>query len=183
MNTRLAVAIALLCSAPAALAQSDAEFLPMKAGARYEYQGKMGKFTVEVLTATEDEARTREVQKTGNSVIGDLVGDALYRQGNDGVTAFRAITSPLGRNEKMEAVLRFPLKVGSKWKDDENVVYKVGARGVTVKVPAGEFKNCVRIDIYYRGKKMDASRWYAPGVGLVKDGMRGDLVKVSGIGT
>jgi len=157
----------------------------MKAGARYAYKGKMlGRYTVEVLSVTEDEAPAREVQKTGNSVVGDLVGDALYRRGDDGITAFRTITTPLGRgNEKMEAVLRFPLKVGSSWKDDE-VTYKVGARGVTVRVPAGEFKNCVRIDGYMRGKKIDiASRWYAPGVGLVKDGMRGGLVKVTGVGT
>jgi len=67
-------------------------------------------------------------------------------------------------------------KKGTKWesterhfRSDVTVVYSAeGAE--TIEVPAGRFR-AVRIDaVYeYRGVRIRRSRWYAPGIGLVKE--------------
>ena len=165
-------------------AQSDSDFFPMlKAGTRYDYKnGRLSSFSMEVTSSSDGEFRVRRVLKTANSVMGNIVSEGFYRRGKDGITSFMETITPVRGNVFLEPILRFPLKVGAKWTDPEGeFTYRVAARGLTVKVPAGEFKNCVRINaIYNRDGKRASSLWFAPGVGIVKDDLVwGDLVRIT----
>ena len=66
--------------------------------------------------------------------------------------------------------LKLPHKAGQEWGDDESSLKeKQSAHGPEkVKVPAGEF-DCIRVE-YRDSRSPDPTqtRWYAPGVGLVK---------------
>jgi hypothetical protein len=164
----------------AANSHSDREYFPMKKGARYEYHRGPNKHVVQVVDVNDDDAHFRETF-SGSSKLGKMDAEVHVRRRDEGVTVLKNISTSLGRNQKKQAVLQFPLVVGAGWRDSETTEYRVGARGITVKVPAGVFKDCVRIDAIYMGKPIDASSWYAPGVGLVKDGLLGDLVEITGI--
>jgi hypothetical protein len=49
--------------------------------------------------------------------------------------------------------------------------------GITITVPAGTFKDCVRVREYSLTNPSDVTdKWYCPGVGLVKDTSDGELV-------
>ncbi|WP_243316706.1 hypothetical protein [Geothrix paludis] len=165
---------------------TDKDFCPLVRGARYEYKGIMGLVTVEIVEAVTGEATYR--QTIQNAIPGGpsvIKSSGVFRVNDTGLTEIQqAGPRPGSQNVR----LRFPLKVGTKWLEPnpnlpgQMFLNKVAAVGVTVKVPAGVFKNCVRIDHFGSDGRKNYSSWYAPGVGLVKDGVFGDLLRLSGVG-
>ncbi len=167
---------------------TSVDYFPLPLGARYEYKGSaimVLSSVLEVIDASEDgdKVTCNYTIKTGNSTIRNISYNILYRRGQDGVTSFQR-SEPSG-SILVSPILRYPLKVGSSWIEtfsgQGNVVHKIAALGVSVNVPAGKFTNCIKVDIYGLDGKKAGSRWFAPGVGLVKDFIKGDLIKLSGI--
>jgi hypothetical protein len=157
-------------------------YFPVMKGSRYEYKG-IGSAVVEVTSAYLNQGHFLESLKLADPAAGEIVTDVLYGRSPAGVTAHRTLVrSPLGEagTESSEELLRFPLKAGSRWTLSNGDVYVIGATGLTVNVPAGVFKDCVRVDVLLSGK-FTPRRWFAPGVGLVKDALLGELVRVEGL--
>jgi hypothetical protein len=169
-------------------AQADVDYFPLTQGARYEYKGSMGKCVREIVDVEENEAKVRQTVYLNQSTLPGRISSVLvFRCGDDGVTSFQRFDDGAVSEEP---VLRYPLKMGSKWVQPNRMLpgkfftYRVAAKGVTVQVPAGVYKNCIRIDCFGPNgmKNGGISTWYAPGVGIVKDKVLGDLVTVSGVG-
>ena len=131
----------------------------------------------------------------------------IYRVNEQGV--FRVATQrpdaakPTAVGENRRTVLRYPLEPGTSWqattetmtlyrtgppqrseyriKVPVNLEYTIEATNDSVKVPAGRFDDCLRVQATGIKRQYDASNyigrtditveqtdWYAPGVGLVK---------------
>ena len=116
--------------------------------------------------------------------------EALQLNGNSAVTY---------ESEK-KYVLKYPIEVGNKWNSqsktflilrrypyfdyrattDFKINYEIKSVNETIKVPAGKFKNCVKLEgkgnATFIGDReiglikisINTTEWYAPGVGLIK---------------
>jgi len=157
---------------------SDADYFPFLPYARYDYKARDWNMVVVVMNVNDDKATFLQTMNIdGRQIITEVV----YRKDANGVTSYQQFND--GTVSKRQ-VLRFPLKVGSKWSEPNEMlpgsvfVHKIVAVGVSVKVPAGEFIDCVRLEHFNSNGSKSGSSWYAPGVGLVKDEpAKGVLVK------
>jgi hypothetical protein len=72
-------------------------------------------------------------------------------------------------NEPPTILLKFPLNSGSTWKEDDNTDAIIESINEEITVPAGTFKNCIKVkSIFEKFIKIESIYWYAPGVGLIK---------------
>lgn len=178
--TKRILGTVLALHAATAAAQSDADYFPFKAGARYEYSGDAGDYTVEVLSVAGDQMRTRGTLKTGGP-LGTLVYESEFRRSPTGITETRrTVRGPRGSGKAQETrVLQFPIAEGLKWKPmGGGTEALLIAMEVAVDVPAGEYRHCIRIDISQSGKPAGKDI-YCSGVGLVRSAVFGDLMRIS----
>ena len=126
-----------------------------------------------------------------------------YSKNKDGI--FREAvqfkqSKPVSLEEKKKTVLKFPLQVGNKWSAPSKTYLilrryayfdyrantnfllnlELTSNTATVKVPAGTFRNCLKVEGYgettFIGDReigsikitIKTSDWYAPNVGLIK---------------
>ncbi|WP_159426219.1 copper amine oxidase N-terminal domain-containing protein [Desulfolucanica intricata] len=66
-----------------------------------------------------------------------------------------------------EVILQSPLTEGTSWQVDGET-YKIEATNVTVTTPAGTFNDCLEVHSA-SGNNYENIKYYAPGIGLVKD--------------
>ncbi len=102
-------------------------------------------------------------------------GDGIYSRK-------REIFTPMGPKEFFpqppDLLLKFPLKNGLSWEWEDNSLKKLKGFNIfeitgneIVKTEAGDF-NCFRLEVYQentRGDKLKTIRWFAKGVGMVKE--------------
>jgi len=156
---------------------ADVDFFPIKQGRKlvYEYTTSEsdGKDTVVVeFTGTslsaDGETATARVTVESKSAIKPVVFNVAKKAG--GVFSYDFIG---GENRKD---FPFPLSIGAKWQSeagDEQVV----SFSSRIKVPAGNFYNCLKVSVALGGGDAgSASRFYAPGVGLVYENVSGEGV-------
>jgi hypothetical protein len=63
-------------------------------------------------------------------------------------------------------ILQAPLTKGSTWKSDDRNQRKIVSLNANLKIPAGEFENCLQIKI--SGPDYVVYEYYKQGVGLIK---------------
>jgi hypothetical protein len=158
-------------------------YFPLKEGQRWEYnvfsnQGATKKLLITNLAPREVNGvklTPRKRELAGSTFI------ELIKQDETGVYRYaeqKSESAPPSLITPMECHLRFPITEGSSWK----MVAKVGNSPVNlsltieslsefVKVPAGTFKDCVKVKQVGEndaGTSVLGYEWYAPKVGVVK---------------
>ncbi len=183
------------------------DYFPLQEGAywRYnmDYETMDGHwhtpFVVENFPAIIKDNKTIYVRRTldGRNYHYEINDKGLLMSGHE-ITVDRKTKKHINKHY----VFKFPLKVGQSWLDHSksrvliktgppqktvfriraNVPVKVEIESIndTIEVPAGRFKNCLRLHLTgsgffdagnYVGHTIviiDETNWYAPGVGLVK---------------
>jgi len=158
-------------------------YFPLKAGLRWEYnvisdQGATKKLLITNLVPREvsgAKVTPRKWELGGSTFI------ELMKQDETGVYRYaeqKGEQAPPSLITPMECHLRFPIAEGSSW----NMAAKLGNSTVKVsmtieslsdevKVPAGTFKDCIKIKQVGEndaGTSVMGYEWYAPKVGVVK---------------
>jgi hypothetical protein len=163
--------IGLVVPLPAQDTVKEFEYYPLKVGTTWEYLASGG------LRIT---LRVTKVEKYNDvpcalveaSVKGKVLGGEHIAVGKDGVYRHSM------QGDKLEPALRFlkvPFKSGDSWKieakiagQDVKTEYTYSEAEITV--PAGKFKTIVTKTNKFTvgGKEIEATIWYAKGVGMVK---------------
>ena len=158
-------------------------YFPLKEGMRWEYnvisdQGATKKLLITNLAPREvngTKVTPRKWELGGSTFIELMKQDetGIYRYAEQkGEQAPPTLITP------MECHLRFPIAEGSSWnmavklgKSTVNVSLTIESLSDEVKVPAGTFKDCVKIKQVGEndaGMAVMGYEWYAPKVGVVK---------------
>lgn len=151
---------------------SPAAFLPLAEGNEWELRSD-GKPTVLRVKAQQDGLWPVETVVDGKVVVTEY-----YRMDRDGIKVVKEARGGEDAAAHSEPVvkLRFPALKGTSWEQtvktgERTFTYRNTVRGEeAVKVAAGEYA-AIRTDVEFEtpGKlTAKVSRWYAPGVGLVK---------------
>jgi hypothetical protein len=158
-------------------------YFPLKAGMRWEYtvtstQGQTQKLLITNLAPREvngTKVTPRRWELGGSTFI------ELMKQDDSGVYRFaeqKGENAPPNLVTPIECHLKFPITLGNSW----NMATKVGNSTVNisltiesvsdeVRVPAGTFKDCLKIKQVGEndaGTSVMGYEWYAPKVGVVK---------------
>ena len=208
-NSAAAVLAAVTLGACKPQAHTAVEFFPLHGGARWDYRvtetttrwQNEDSLTLQSLGARRyrnDDFHVR-VNQHGTEYYLGVDERGVFRVGK------RTLTEPdVTFDASPRFVLKYPLDVGQRWLADSHpyviermqpfreefsrtisfqMIYTVESTTETVTVPAGEFRNCVKVS--GEGKavllaelakarygaheaEIDTIEWYAPGVGLVK---------------
>ena len=176
MTYRLATLLALLACSPSYAAQAPAPHIPLAEGSSWTYQDtrrSQGKEDARKNTLRID--RTAQVAGQKAAVM-DVVA-MVARE--DGVYAVGVVAPQTGSDQIVP--LKEPYKVlpaspkpGDKWQhtDDRGATNSTVLGIEKVKTPAGEFDAVKVYSITVGGRdgaeRSEDTRWYAPGVGLVR---------------
>src|SRR5437763_1567826 len=92
-----------------------------------------------------------------------------WTQGSDtGSRKFKIVRRENGIYEGYALLLPLPLEIGYSWSGD--YLYTVDSFDATTVVPAGEFRNCLLITYLIAGGDAGwGRRYYAPGIGLIRE--------------
>jgi hypothetical protein len=158
-------------------------YFPLKEGMRWEYnvisdQGATKKLLITNLAPKEVKGvkvTPRKWELGGSTFI------ELMKQDETGIYRFaeqKGEKAPPSLITPMECHLRFPIAEGSSWNmaarlgnSTVNVSLTIESLSDEVKVPAGTFKDCVKIKQAGEndaGTSIIGYEWYAPKVGVVK---------------
>lgn len=158
-------------------------YFPLKEGMRWEYnvtsdQGETKKLLITNLAPREVSGAkvTPRKQELGGATFIELMKKdetGIYRYAEQkGEKAPPSLITP------MECHLRFPIAEGSSWKmatklgnSTVNVSLTIESLSDEVKVPAGTFKDCIKVKQVGEndaGTSVMGYEWYAPKVGVVK---------------
>ena len=158
-------------------------YFPLQEGRRWEYnvisdQGATKKLLITNLAPREVsgvKVTPRKWELGGSTFIELMKRDetGVYRYAEQkGETAPPSLITP------MECHLRFPIAEGSSWKmatklgnSTVNVSLTIESLSDEVKVPAGTFKDCIKVKQVGEndaGTSVMGYEWYAPKVGVVK---------------
>jgi hypothetical protein len=181
--TRPAVLLALLvcgvavaAPVPKALKKSGPEWMPLDAGAKWEYVSADDNSTTtdtrEIVRASEKDGVVTAHQRTIN-----LTQD--FRKDADGV----AVVKTSNRGEaKPRYVIKHGMKDGDTWENDMGGYTEVRTVGKAekIKLPAGEFEAVpVKYQYVQNGQAFQTGTvWYADGVGLVRIDTEGSASEV-----
>lgn len=92
--------------------------------------------------------------------------ELIYKKINDELLELKAFEDAVGK-----VVLKWPLDVGQEWKTrpvNTTFVYNIQSVNEKIKVEAGEFEHCVKVQFTVSGISGAATHeYYAPGVGRV----------------
>jgi hypothetical protein len=158
-------------------------YFPLKEGMRWEYnvipdQGATKKLLITNLAPREVSGAkvTPRKQELGGSTFIELM-----KQDETGVYRYaeqKGETAPPSLITPMECHLKFPVAEGSSWKmaaklgnSTVNLSLTIESLSEEVKVPAGTFKDCVKVKQVGEndaGTSVMGYEWYAPKVGVVK---------------
>jgi hypothetical protein len=179
----LLVSLSLFSFSQARGDELSSSYFPLKAGMRWEYtvtstQGPTQKLLITNLAPREvsgAKVTPRKSEMGGETVIEFMKQDdtGVYRYAEQ-----RGENAPPNLITPMECHLKFPITAGDTW----NMATKVGNSTVNltltiesvsdeVKVPAGTFKDCVKVKQVGEnaaGTAVTGYEWYAPKVGVVK---------------
>jgi hypothetical protein len=179
----LLFALSLLTPGPSWGDELNASYFPLKQGSRLEYdvissQGPTKKLVITNLAPREVSGAKVTPRKWD---LGGSTFIELMKQDETGTYRYaeqKSEQAPPDLITPMECHLKFPIAEGSSW----NMATKLGNITVNisltieslsdeVKVPAGTFKDCVKIKQVGdndAGTSVMGYEWYAPKVGVVK---------------
>jgi hypothetical protein len=199
--------IFLICLISGCVQQPRDQYFPLQGGKYWRYvmsyktmDGTFkGIYAVENLAQAEKNEELLFVRKL---LDGSLNFFRMTDQGILFIAREKTIDLKTEYTEDSHYIFQFPLQVGTEWQDTTiskaliktgppqktefhivarvPVTARIDSMTDTVKVPAGTFKNCMRVNISgdaftnagnYVGMtivRINETNWYAPGVGLVK---------------
>lgn len=179
----LLLALSLLTPAQGWGDELSASYFPLKEGRRWEYNVVSDQAATKKLLITN--LAPREV--SGVKVtprkweLGGSTFMEFMKQDETGVYRYaeqKGESAPPSLITPMECHLRFPIAEGSSWKmaakvgnSTVNVSLTIESLSDEVKVPAGTFKDCVKVKQVGEndaGISVLGYEWYAPKVGVVK---------------
>jgi hypothetical protein len=188
MRTTWSVAALLLALSLFAPGQSwgdelSASYFPLKEGRRWEYTVISDRDATKKLLITN--LAPREVKGTKVTPrkweLGGSTFIELMKQDESGTYRYaeqKGESAPPDLVTPMECHLKFPVAEGSSWNmatklgnSTVNVSLTIESLSDEVKVPAGTFKDCVKIKQVGEndaGTSVMGYEWYAPKVGVVK---------------
>jgi hypothetical protein len=147
-----------------------AAYFPVAVGSRWDYAGIGNEYAAFVRTVTFRQGDKAQVQDDNG---GTVVASVFRISANEikrivSLPEFYENRSLLDAKENAsEVLLRAPLKAGEKW-DFALGTRTIDALGVEVTVPAGTFKQVLKMKVTSKGSDWVTYEYYAPGVGLVK---------------
>jgi hypothetical protein len=161
----------------------SASYFPLKEGMRWEYtvtsdQGGMKNLLITNLAPREVHGTTVTPRKWG---LGGATVIELMKKDDTGIYRYAeqpGEQAPPSLITPMECHLKFPLALNSSWNmstkvGDSNLTLSLTIESVSdeVQVPAGTFKDCLKIKQVgdnNAGTAVIGYEWYAPKVGVVK---------------
>lgn len=172
----LACGTALAAPVPKGLKKSAPEWMPLDAGAKWEYVSADDNSTTtdtrEIVRASQADGVLTAHQRTIN-----LTQD--FRKDADGVAVIK--TSNRGE-AKPRYIIKHAMKDGDTWENDMGGYSEVRTVGKAekVKLPAGEFEAVpVKFQYVQNGQAFQTGTvWYADGVGLVRIDTEGSASEV-----
>jgi hypothetical protein len=178
----LLLALALVAPGPGRCDELSESYFPLKEGLRWEYSVTSNQSDTKKLLITN--LAPREVQGTKGTPrkfeLGGTTFIEFMKQDESGVYRYAeqpGEKAPPSLLTPIECHLKFPIAPGSSW----NMTTKVGNSPLNlsltidsvsdeVKVPAGTFKDCVKVKQVGENEATAVLgyEWYAPKVGIVK---------------
>ncbi len=144
------------------------EYFPLTKGSTWKYQGEgneYASFDREVLFIQENKGQIRENN-------GGTVSAAVFQVTDNKITRIFFQGEAYGETNFLDeesnenvVVLQKPLEVGTSW-EESNGTREIVSIDATVDTPAGEFNNCIKIQI--SAKDSTLFEYYKNGVGMVK---------------
>jgi hypothetical protein len=149
--------------------KTDELYFPVQVGAK---RVLVGPGRTETMTVTKVEEKDGKYTVTGETSFVELPGrknSYVYEVSKDGL--FRKT-----KGGKTETLLKLPYKEGTTWtsedvKPGDKLTYTVGKQE-EVEVPAGKYK-AIGVEVVLEesgGETKKFIYWYAPGIGLIKEG-------------
>jgi hypothetical protein len=71
----------------------------------------------------------------------------------------------IGESNKNHIILKVPIKIGTKWKNEDNAEYEITGVNVKIHTPSGDYS---AIEVTIRKDDMERKKYYVKGIGLVK---------------
>lgn len=166
----------------------NANYFPLIAESKhtyeYSFKGKRGSKTIITKQFIVDNSAVffavdEDDIAAHNPIIGSgLPGLGAYLRTDKGIATFHCTWKrelSMLRPSEMQLMLEFPLRKDSVTEladyDGEREITLRVAGFETVKVPAGSFRNCARIDVekkWRSGEQYNSTFWLAPGIGVAK---------------
>ncbi|HVE12527.1 MAG TPA: hypothetical protein VNI01_03965 [Elusimicrobiota bacterium] len=153
----------------------EPDFFPLSAGLRLDYQLTSTEFAgtesvrvvIESVDAFRDDARARVLLTRSRGGTESQVRYAVRR-------GRREIVSEGGVLGLARREFPLPALVGKTWVEEPDR-HEIASREASIAVPAGNFKNCLRVNVFLAGGDAgSAIRYYAPGVGYVYEEYSGE---------
>lgn len=161
--------------------ESLLDFYPLKVGNIWEYEGEGMEYASFVQ---------RVVYSSGNKYQltidngGSVIANVIEVKGDSITNTYRGAEPYTGENllnmkDNLNIILlQTPLEEGNFWISEENH-YEIVDTDASVKVPAGEFEDCIAVKVTFKDQSSNMIFIYKKGVGLVQSEFRtdeGDLV-------
>lgn len=145
-----------------------AKLFPLTQGSSWEYQGEGNEFASFVQEVVFAEGKRGQIRKDN----GGTVSAAVFEVSDDAVTrvffqgeAYEDENFLDKESPEKVIVIKAPLEAGTTW-EEPNGIRKILSVDETVSTPAGEFTDCVQIEIDNANSTI--YEYYKTGVGLVK---------------
>jgi hypothetical protein len=153
---------------PEPVAESIKDYIPLKAGNKWVYEGEGSDFAsyTQEVTHQKDGRYQLKTTAAGNTTINiyevrdDSIANVYVAQGADGDKNI------LSRADIADIVLlKLPIAVGTSWVSEQNS-YEIIQTDARVTVPAGTYDNCVVVRLTF-AEGSTTLLYYKRGVGLV----------------
>lgn len=157
--------------------ESILDFYPLKEGNMWEYEGEgmeYASFIQKVLFSSGN--RYQITIDNGGTVIANVIEkrkDSIvntYRSG-EAYNNENLLDRPSNVNIIM---IQTPLEEGNFWISEENH-YEIVDTEANVKVPAGEFKDCIAVKVTFKDQTSHMVYYYKRGIGMVQSEFRTDV--------
>ncbi|MDS1029124.1 hypothetical protein RDV78_01225 [Bacillota bacterium LX-D] len=161
---------------------SVAQYFPLTAGSTWEYQGEgneYASFRRKVLFSDGNFAQIRE--DNGGTVMAmvlKITEDGIYRVFSQ-PEAYNDVNLLKEKPNDNTALLKAPLKVGTKWTEPNGEREIVNLKA-EVSTPAGKFDNCLKVKI--SGANSSVYEYYKQDIGMVyREFVSGDVKVTSSL--
>ncbi len=146
-----------------------AEYLPLKEGNKWSYEGIGNEFASYTQEVTHEKDNKYQVVVYSGTVTAnryEVTEDSIlhtYREHE-----YYEDKSILDNPNNLDAtLLKLPFEVDADWISEDNS-YEIFSVNSTVQVPAGTFADCVVVKITYKDSGNSSFLYYKKGVGMVK---------------
>jgi len=138
---------------------------PLKEENTWTFEGDSGLITYKIVGAKENEDKGVKLYHMGSFSEGSMGQVDYYFQNEDGLYYYDTLKS-----EEPIPALIYPLEEGQKWsygKGDNAIDFTILAKE-DVSVPAGDFKDCYKIEFKPKAGNLTMIEWFCPRIGFVK---------------